>query len=103
MRVPSFRPATPPSFEGKHLKELSNYESGWKIYFNVVRVDDPGQKVNMAATYLKAYARDAWGRLKEHPQSWEEYIRFLRSIVIDPTNRTVYVYLQLKKAEQKSN
>jgi len=100
MRPPSFRPATPPSFEGKHLKELGDYEAGWKIYFNVIRVEDPKDRVNMAATYLKAYARDAWGRLKEHPETWEGFLRFLRSIVVDPANRIVHASWKLRKAEQ---
>ena len=100
-RVPTFRPATPPSFEGKTVKELSDYEDGWRVYFDAIQTQDETQRIRQAASYLKSYARDAWVRREEDPVTWDEYIRCLRHMVIDPANRLGYATLRLKEAKQK--
>ena len=102
-RVPVFRPATPPSFEGKSVKELSEYEVGWKIYLEAIHTYDDEQRIQQAATYLKSYARDAWARRETTPRTWDEYILMLRTMVVDPANRIGYATLRLKEAKQRKD
>jgi hypothetical protein len=98
-----FRPATLPSFEGKNLKEVSEYESGWKIYLEAAPPTTDAQRIHYAATYLRGSARDSWTRKTVEINTWEEYIAWCRTLVADPANRMAYSSLRLKTVQQKEN
>jgi hypothetical protein len=53
------RPAKPLTFKGRHLKEATKYEVGWKIYFQATKVMPDADRITFIATYLDDRARAA--------------------------------------------
>jgi hypothetical protein len=53
------RPAKPPTFKGRHLKEAAEYEVGWKIHFQATKAMPDADRIALAATYLDDRARAA--------------------------------------------
>jgi hypothetical protein len=51
------RPAKPPTFKGRYLKEAAEYEVSWKIYFQAIKVMPDADRITLAATYLNDRAR----------------------------------------------
>jgi hypothetical protein len=94
--------AKPPTFQGKHLKEAAEYEIGWKIHLQASRTMSDQDRIALAATYLEDRARAAWGQ-EDRPlvDTWDEYIAWCRSIVVDPVNRKHNALLHLRVLEQR--
>ena len=95
------RPKEPPSYEGKHMKELHDYELGWKLHWEAMPAQADSQRIAFAATYLKGGPRDSWGRRTETPETWEDYVIWLRRQLADPANRMAYASLKLKNSQQR--
>jgi hypothetical protein len=98
------RLAKPPTFKGRNLKDAADYETGWKIYFQASRTMPDEQRIAHAATYLEDRARTAWGQ-EDRPtiNTWDEYISWCRSIVVDPVNRKHSALLRLRSMEQRQS
>ena len=52
-------------------------------------------------TYLHSTVLEFWGHQKETPQTWDEFIKWLRYQVTDPANCLVYTTLRLKDSKQQ--
>jgi hypothetical protein len=46
------RPAKPPTFKRRHLKEAAEYEVGWKIHFQATKAMLNADRIALVATYL---------------------------------------------------
>ena len=79
-------------FSGESLEELQDYVNYWKTTF-----EHPSWtafswliRVSTAAAYLRGRAISIWSNrdTTDSPETWPEYVEFLRSIVRAPANRT---------------
>lgn len=95
--------ATPPTFDGKSIRGLQNYDVGWKAHFKAmprVASDAYAGRIAHAATYLTGIAIQAWVREDKEYDTWEDYIKFLRSTVADPATRKSEALLSLAAKKQ---
>jgi hypothetical protein len=90
------RAKTPPTFTGKSLRELHEYDAAWKIFLEASDEESEPEQIRLAATFLRDIAQGAWSRSIARPATWEGYIKFLRSTVADPANRMAIASLRLK-------
>ncbi|KAF7502888.1 hypothetical protein GJ744_004957 [Endocarpon pusillum] len=100
--APFLRPAKPPYFRGKSLKEAQEYENGWLIHIAAIPPKTPKELIAYAATYLLDTARDSWNPKNTTIQTWEEYMEWCRNVVKDPVNRMHYALMRIKKLEAKA-
>ena len=98
-----FRSKSPPTFEGKTLKEVSIFKTRWEIEFAAQPPMEERRQVAIAATGLRGTPLEAWGRKTEDIEEWDKFINWCRDLVKDPANRTMLAYLQLKDAKQRKN
>lgn len=105
IRIPTFRPASPPTFSASSVKELTDYEDGWAVYLEAIQTREDSDMILQAASSLKGHAREAWLRIPrdERPQIWASYVECLRRMVVDPASRISYATLQKKEAQQKNS
>jgi hypothetical protein len=96
-----FRPKSPPRFEGKTLKEVSQFRARWDVQFNAMGPVEESTRVAIAATGLRGMPLEAWDRRTETPETFEGFIGWCRNLVKDPANRTMHAYLKLKDAKQR--
>jgi rubrerythrin len=94
------RAKTPPTFTGKNLRELHEYDAAWKIFLEASDEESEPEQIRLAATFLREIAQGAWSRSVARPATWEGYIKFLRSTVADPANRMAIASLRLKELKQ---
>lgn len=95
------RLSNPPTFEGKSLHEMSEYESGWKIQLEAANFSTESKAILYAATYLRGTARSTWSARETEYTTWQSYMDWCRSIVVDPANRMANAQLRLKNLHQR--
>jgi hypothetical protein len=97
--------SNPPTFAGKNHKELQSYEVGWKNQFRAMPTipdDEYATRIATAATYLTHTAAEAWARNTTRYHKWDDYMKFLRSIIADPETRKSIALLQLQTKTQRT-
>ena len=93
----------PPTFSGKTLKELNNYELAWKLYLDATQFAPEAheERITAAATGLRDSALHTWSNHDTTKvNTWDEYITVLRGTVVDPTNRVGNATLALTRKRQ---
>ncbi|KIX09169.1 uncharacterized protein Z518_00248 [Rhinocladiella mackenziei CBS 650.93] len=97
------RLAKPPSFAAKNVRELSDYEVGWTLYFAGLGIgeDQHATRIRVAATYLEGTAARAWIRKEKAVETWPAFIQFLRDLIVAPANRVATATLKLQQKRQR--
>jgi len=90
----------PPLFKGTSFKELRDFLLGCDVFFGAVKEQDGGERIAIAASYLREEALRTWSRLDSKPTTWAEFERVCRDMVQDPANRMAIASLKLKEMRQ---
>jgi hypothetical protein len=102
---PTFnKPRAPPTFAGKDIAELDKFDLAFKAYFEVGGPYTAPEQIKLAATFLDGNPQKSWARRPkpESPtMSWDDFIKYLKSLIADPANALAYASLRLKEARQK--
>lgn len=99
------RAKDPPTYSGKDTRELDDFDLGWKAYMFAIDLSEK-RAIRLATSYLRDRALRAWNTHLQQdspvPERWEDLIRFLRDMVVDPANRIATASLRLKGMSQSA-
>lgn len=80
------------TFKGESLKQLQEYTNHWVIVFQHPdwSAEDTQYRIATAAAHLEGRALSMWANLPEQdrPETFKDFLKYLRGLVRDPANRT---------------
>ena len=99
----------PPKWDGKALKDLTDYDVKWKNRFALSemggiypRIPD-ASRIAIASASLDGYAAYEWSQKPEPEKAllltWEGYMQWCRTLVADPVNTLADLTLRIKECQ----
>lgn len=96
-----------PTFKGLNMKEVQTFNVAWSNFWKTkpeIAVDAWQNRIAVAGSYTRDKAALLWSKedLKEY-QSWDQFLRFMRSVVRDPAVRAAESLMALGRKQQRTD
>jgi hypothetical protein len=97
----------PPEYHAKNLRELSDCEAAWQVWFEdenkMEEFPTERARITYIATFLRGKALTTWSMTPDRDSiaKWEEFIEVLRGALQNLDNRKVSASATLKTVQQK--